>query len=1563
MQWFESSKLRICMVKVATSSDAYTLFESANILWENVCGMDNNGYFCSEFTDFISFNMRKSYFLFALAMLLTPLANTELQAQKAYPLQFSGYDEGVATGKKPALKIRQVPANARAVKKQPARINRLTGPLRAEATGYVPTIYGTVIFSNNWTSATRARGVYSFPASATNFALTQEKVDNSVFNAMNGYGYDGIYSFTNAVAGSYSNNYYLNHYSTDSWTPSAEATQLYSSSYIGTDLAYDPTTEKVYGVFPNSGYGADHLIFGTLDPDAGYNNVAEIASFDSLRIVAIAASQQGQIYAFSTQGDLYRMDKATGARTLVGNTGVTPSDFLQSAAFDPKTGNLYWASTLADSTSALYSVDTATAKATQVLRFPHDEEIVGLYIPAPVAEDDAPAAVYNLRADFANGSLTGTVSFQAPAKTYVGGSLTGDLTYYIIANTDTIATGSTRSGADVTATVTLPREGQTQVKVAVKNAAGLGPVAKTSFWAGYDKPLPPARPSLNLNKVLGRAIVSWDKVTESVHGSYVDAANVTYDVIRYPGAVKVSQGQKANSFQEIIPRSSLANVYYQVIAKNGTQVSDTATTNSETYGDAFKVPFKDDLTNSNDPYIGFYSVVDHNQDGTTWTRSYSGLRYSYNMTNAADDWLLTPPVHFEQGKDYMLTATVHAGYSGTERLAIGFGLGTDTVGAYRQILAPTEVKGTDGTTIKERFTPGADGDYRVGFHALSDADQYYLYLDSLSIEEATSLESPDTLTDLRVTAAAKGALEATISFTAPTKAANGNALTDLTQIVVTNGNDTVHVFTAPKPGEQLTCTDTHARNGINTYTVRSYNSHGQSEATKAEAWVGIDSPLAPTNIKTLDLGDSVRVSWNRPSTEKGIHGGYVDPATIRYSLYDASNGMAIVVEHIKDTVYMDKKVHMESTESQGGYIYYSLYSEARLNDTTYAEGGSKASGYLRTGKPQVLPFKESVPNGTSEADGCWGENNYYYSWGATTDLSVDNDKGALAFTTRLADGDWSIWHTPKVSLKGAAAPALIFSYYAYAGKDITLEVQAMDNHYEPKVLKTINYKNDNISDGWHRVTVDLSAYKDSRYVICGIKGILTATGEYAVIDDVEMRDVAGNDLSIGLSAPSTANAGSEMKVTATVTNERANTAKGYTVDLYRDGKRFESKQGDDIGFGQSTQVVFTYTPAITDNSIRWQAVLNYAADDNAANDTTAVLTTKVKVSNYPTAQNVKASQADGGVQVTWDAMSDNEGATVTDGFEDYPAWTKTDLGEWSTLDVDGGYTYALGNTYPFTGSGYPMAYIVMNPSAWIIDNAADSTMLAPHSGRHYLASFDAYMTADQETSIQDDDWLISPELSGRAQTVSFYAKSVEGVYKETFEVLYSEGGTAPSDFKSLAIVKDAPANWTLYQQALPAGAKRFAIRNISKKCHALFLDDVTYEGNALIVDHYNVYRDSTLIGQATKDNAAFTDTAAPRGSHKYQVSVVYTSGESALSAAAVVDVTTGITELLRDGISINASAGRLSIEGATGRQVSVYDLAGSLCFSGKAGRQLSLTLNAGVYLVSIEGNTVRVVVK
>ena len=266
-----------------------------------------------------------------------------------------------------------------------------------------------------------------------------------------------------------------------------------------------------------------------------------------------------------------------------------------------------------------------------------------------------------------------------------------------------------------------------------------------------------------------------------------------------------------------------------------------------------------------------------------------------------------------------------------------------------------------------------------------------------------------------------------------------------------------------------------------------------------------------------------------------------------------------------------------------------------------------------------------------------------------------------------------------------------------------------------------------------------------------------------------------------------------------------------------------------------------------------------------------------------------------------------------------------------SVDGDGALTYGFGGGATFPNNGNPMAYIVFNPTATDWDQEAQqAAFLAPHTGKQYLASFCAYQKAN-------DDWLISPELPGTAQTISFWVKTESSQFGlENFEVLYSSTDKSADSFQRIGDVREAPqAEWTEVSVELPEGAKYFAIRCVSNDKFMFMLDDITYIG-AKNYDAtplaYNIYRDGEVVAKVDGSQTGFTDVERiPAGDHSYFVTVIYAQGESAPSNTVTL-TTTAIKPLTVDNLD--------------GADVQVFTVDGKLVAEGKhvlhalqAGRQ------------------------
>ena len=194
--------------------------------------------------------------------------------------------------------------------------------------------------------------------------------------------------------------------------------------------------------------------------------------------------------------------------------------------------------------------------------------------------------------------------------------------------------------------------------------------------------------------------------------------------------------------------------------------------------------------------------------------------------------------------------------------------------------------------------------------------------------------------------------------------------------------------------------------------------------------------------------------------------------------------------------------------------------------------------------------------------------------------------------------------------------------------------------------------------------------------------------------------------------------------------------------------------------------------------------------------------------------------------------------TVTESFEDtnvFPTFglggiTATQhtgaFGDWTIYDSTGARVY---------GPQYTTWTNKNEPQAWMPFNSTTVTSAPAHNGEYYMESICPIASAGAANS-----WLVSPVLSGNAQTIKFWARIFSSSYTpETFEVLYSttdidrtDFANSVSSFTVAQSLSSSTTTWTEYSVDLPEGAKYFAIRHTSNDKYGLMVDDVTYEINA-----------------------------------------------------------------------------------------------------------------------------------
>lgn len=913
-------------------------------------------------------------------------------------------------------------------------------------------------------------------------------------------------------------------------------------------------------------------------------------------------------------------------------------------------------------------------------------------------------------------------------------------------------------------------------------------------------------------------------------------------------------------------------------------------------GDAVEPPFREGFDNEN--ALSSFTIVDANSDGNTWSycpddgTGQSAVQMQYGDCSH-DDWLITPPLKLKAGMVYGISYRVASkGVSYPELLEVKYG-NDATVAAMTGVLVEQQkITNTEYQTISKAFTPAIDGMYYFGFHCTSDVEWFWqLMLDDIAVE-GNSLKAPDAASAVSATAAGDGSLKATLSFVAPVTAIDGSSLTAPLTVNIMRDETKIGELENVAPGSSCSYADNAAEQGINTYSIVARNAAGVGkESEKVAVYVGLDTPVPPANIQTSQTESSITLTWDAATT--GSHGGYVKPADVAYNVYEieeTSTGVNLTL--IKRVTETSITIPYETDKGAQDMINYALSSENSMG-----EGPRVMSPNILVGEPYVLPFEEHFKNGRLDNAMWWVSESDKSTFQLMQGMSSDGDGGCTGYVS-VADADSATLGSGKICIRGASCPTLVFSNRSTEPHGKGKVVVRMDAPGKAtRELCTVDYANiDNSERNWHTTSVKLDAEYTALPYVTFTFTTQAPAGETVYFDNIYIRDVVAKDLRASLSVPSKVRKGETITARVDVSNMGNIDRTGYTVRLYAGTRLVDSKEITDPLAPYARNTVSLKCPTtVVDGSPLSLKTEVVAEEDATPDDNVATADVELLPSTKTAPTGVKATeQPDGKVVVEWQKVVETS-SVVTDEFENYAPWMPDEFGDWTSVYGEKGIARGpFSRSYPHPNEGKRFAFTLVEPASWLTDKLLDDyPCLRPHSGERYLASF---YSVENSQFIVADNWLISPSLPGKQQTVTFWAnnfKSTELNYPENVEVLYSKSGTTIADFlpTGTKLTVDGGA-WKQYSADLPEGATYFAIHNNTADTYMLMLDDITYTAGCGKVIAYNIYRGSKLIQRIDADAPAqFTDTNATADTGDYAVSAVYAGGESEVEKATF---TTGI---------------------------------------------------------------------
>ena len=1297
-----------------------------------------------------------------------------------------------------------------------------------------------------------------------------------------------------------------------------------------TSMTYDYISGKAFLTAPK-GYGSDG------NPDINY----ELKTIDlttgkctavgdmGCRVKGIAADASGQLWGVGNGTSvastyLYKIDKQTGKATQQCLLDFNYFDGVDKTSLisDFRTGRLYIVCEAYTENAdkertfhfGIYHINTATGHATLVSSFPGSELFIGCYLRQ--SHPKAPASP-----SFTKDDVTAEgIKFNVPDKAFDGTSLAAaSLTAEIsIDGAEPFTVSGVTPGASKEASFpTALAAGSTHtVSVVIRNTYGPSVPTTESVFIGSDAPAPVTGISVKASDNYQTALVTWLAPGSGAQGGKIDPSKLTYRISRKPDNKVLAEGLTSCEYTDHLDRE-MGVTQYQIEAIIDGKASESAYSKICTLGTPHAIPYLQTFSSYSD-WMSF-SQVDNNGDGDPevggmWFYDYENqvAMYFTDTKHSADDYLFSPTLQLDPKKVYRLQFQAWGQLDNGSVNHVQVHLATDTtVASTTATILDDYFPNKTQAFAYGLFTP-KEGDCRLAFHNLTDivkdGGYDHLYLDNILVEEYGSVSIPAAPTGVEAARLASGNIR--VRFVAPTLTVSGasiaeGAMRSIDVFQAGNSSKPLASIADPVPGQQYEVVITPSVTGQLTIAVSALTAEGRGMEAYAITDTRNDIPAAVTDIKVegKNAYTIAEITWSQSPI--GVNGNLINLDDITYNIYRMVGvSRKLIAEGVKGASYTDRDIVDALGGVQQDYISYIIEPE-----TDGGKGATAQSATTLLGRSYDLPYAESFASQQYQTEK-WSMENMVFeggSWGIASTgydpytTAQDADNGLMTFSTsRTFPQGQADLLSPRIDVSNYSAPTLTFYVFRgtkYNGTPATLQAGI----YTPETGSIMLSEVINVNaatDGWQRVEMAIpSPFAESNHLQLAFRAYTSSYTASVHIDNISLTGtraeyevkaerIAGNNECV---------VGQPNEYTVYVRNVGSRDVATVNVSLSAGNELIGTQSLDKLAASDMQPVKFAFTPSLGAQlgTLTLTAAIDCQQDGSDANNTITttvdLIAPMLPLVNDLTAVGSKSARQ---VALTW---SENtvypRQEYVTEDCESVTPFAIQDMNGWTTIDVDGAKTTQTsldGSTIlEWEHSGEPQAWIAFHIQRAGMDGYATS-----HSGSQTFVSFES------TAATGNDDWLISPRLSGEEQSLSFYAKIFYPyLTDEMFEIWVSR--SVPDDITAFEKVSGASPvvvssydEWKAYRFTLPEGTRYAAIRCVSKAQYGLMIDDITFSPAHSPIEFwgYNVYRDGELITPEPIAEPSFTDTTFDFSAvATYHVTALYDQGESIFSNPAIVD--------------------------------------------------------------------------
>lgn len=1409
-----------------------------------------------------------------------------------------------------------------------------------------------------------------------------------------------------------------------------ETGQQLGNIYFGDDisgfcyaLTYNPQTKKFYGLGMNlvSGTGSEFYEFDITNPDKPkkeyLGNIQGISGSDVGYASSLAYNPvDGELYTIKGNGRMYIVPQTFSPKL------IQVKEFLNDVSFDeykaiPDIG--YPAClTYSPRDHAFVTIfKNPVSKTMEIVMIDVDNDyevfvgnttsLFGYYSSLvcvdPYADDDAPAQTFIDNIAKENAALNGTVEFTAPTENYAGLAITGQkLTVRTYIDGQEIDNRVVTPGEKYSVPFTTTQGNHTftiQPEFDLASGVVKGPESKIVRWIGHDHPAAPANVVISDNKI------TWDAVSDKgQHKGYVDTSAVTYDVY-FDDVKQNKEGIKGTEFNFDTPKD-LARRNVNVIANANGLASEKSADTDAVFGEALSLPVSITPTEAQSKLfttVKGKSIYDFKFiDGPTPVMGIVTTQYS----DAPDNWLFMPKIKFDSTDHLYQMAVSYSNYFETNEknqsnLKICIGKSPRPEDMTTVIYERENANVRDAVNIDALFSVPEPGEYYIGFYTtvalVNNSRGIKLWNFGVEGLDGVSVKSPGACSDVVVTPAPEGELAATFTFKFPTEAIDGTPLADdCGDITIEASCGDKKATATGRPGQNGTVKVESEKDGFNFFDLTTYYDGKRTVKRSYRAYLGVDLPLAPQNIKGLASADnkSLKITWD-PVT-KGVNGGWINPKSLKYEIMTVST-VNVKLGETKQCEY----TYTPSTSKQSAHY---------VGPVAVSDQGSSVNSefvYDFLGDLWEIPMSETfTPTGIGVFE-IWPwkfnakEEFSDCVWQHTNNLNVSGIgnpgfTGGGFYCTSLGARKWGELFAPKASTVNIHEARIGLKYWNYKEAGELYIYGKRYGHEEPELLFTITPTRPETA-GWVEWNELLPAeYQDCPWIQLNVRTKLTnAENSLTVLDYYKIYQDVDHDFRIqSVSGPASVWTGETPTFNVTAGNAGLEAGRSrLIVKLLGEDGTVLARQNQEMrrlspGANFYFTVKFEMKPEYAKyKKLRLVGTIDDPEDEVAINNE-KFYEFEITDNHLPIVSELNGEWNDthDKVTVSWNEPDNKFGAYDSFEFEE-PFKNRDVIGEWKNVDMDKQSPFGIENA---TWEGYadPSAWIAFHPATLKLEN---EDRFKPHSGDIYLMARSCSYDANSEQPVQAADWLISPEVVGGSK-VSFWMNCADAQYTETIELWYSttddqlgetienvNGTYTCGSFKRIRPFSKSRADlWEYCEANLPKDAKYFALVYRSWGQFCAMIDDVTYTPVNLpewTIEGYDVYRHvRSGENEGKYENVAWhtpltsvTDETIGDNNVSYYVHTVvsrkdgrrFTSprgSELRLYSLAVDDITA-----LQ---GVQGGRGEIIVNGLEGDVLAIYTT------DGKFLRQVSVAsshenigIDAGIYVVKCGNKIAKVVVK